>query len=94
MAVSSSGTTACEFQGALASFISGKQVADVTGTIADTDASGVLALEISGQELTFKWDGSADGSSIYGAFEGGGPFEAGGFTLELVYAGGFHAAQK
>ena len=87
------GTTSCEFQGDLASFITGEQVAEVSGTISDTEASGVLALQIGDQDFSFKWDGSTDGSSIYGAFEGIVPLDAGGFTLELSYAGGFNAAK-
>ena len=85
------GTASCAFQGALAAFISGDQVASVSGTVTDATANGVLELDVSGQAIEFKWDGTADGSAVYGAFSGGGPFEAGDFTLELVYAGGFNA---
>ena len=87
------GTLSCGFQGQLATFIPGEQTATVSGSISDTTASGSLDLQISDQTFSLKWDGTTDGTAIYGAFEGDNPFEAGGFTLQLSYSGGFHATK-
>lgn len=88
-----SGTSTCEFQAELADFIKGEQLSDVSGTITDSDASGLLSLQLSDQDISFKWSGTTDGTAIYGAYEGSSPLEAGGFSVELTYTGGFHATK-
>jgi hypothetical protein len=88
-----SGTSTCEFQDELADLIKGEQISDVTGTISDSDASGLLSLQLSDQDISFKWSGTTNDTAIYGAFEGSSPLEAGGFSIELTYSGGFHATK-
>jgi hypothetical protein len=88
-----SGTSTCEFQAELADLIKGEQLSDVSGAISDSDASGLLSLQLSDQDISFKWSGTTDGTAIYGAFEGSSPLEAGGFSIVLNYFGGFHATK-